>query len=144
MSRKALFSGIVSVAVLIAVIAVPHQSVALAPEEQLSDPVAEARARELAQGLRCLVCQNQTVDDSDTDFATSMRRLIRDHIRDNKSDDEIINYLSERYGDYILLSPPINGLTIWLWVAPVVLLLAGLGVILATRPKRRDSEGGSP
>ena len=108
---------------------------AILPEEQLTNPVDEARARAIADDLRCLTCQNQTVDDSDSDFAITIRSLIREQITNGKSDDDILNYLRQRYGDYILFSPPLNRLTMALWFAPFILLILGLGITIWTRPR---------
>ena len=109
---------------------------ALTPDEQLSDPVLEARAQALSRNLRCLVCQNQSVVDSNAPFAISVRALIRQRINAGDKDAEIIAYLTSRYGDYILFRPPLNHLTIWLWLSPVLLLLAGGGWIIRLRYRR--------
>lgn len=116
---------------------------AILPEEQLSNPTDEARARALAAELRCLVCQNQTVDDSDSDFAITIRSIIREQITNDQSDDDILDYLRQRYGDYILFSPPFNSMTMALWLAPIMLLIFGLGITIWTRPrlaKRTDAK----
>lgn len=113
----------------------PPPAYGILPEEQLTNPADEARARALANELRCLTCQNQTVDDSNSDFAITIRSIIREQITNGKSDDDILNYLRQRYGDYILFSPPFNRLTMVLWLAPVILLLLGLGITIWTRPR---------
>ena len=108
---------------------------AILPEEQMADPLDESRARDLAAELRCLVCQNQTVDDSDADFAITIRSIIRDQISTGKSDDDILDFLRQRYGDYILFNPPLNRMTFILWLAPIILLIGGIMLIIITRPK---------
>ena len=114
-------------------------SQALTPEEVLDNPIIEERARNLTRGLKCLICQNQSVDESDAEFAVSVRKLVRDRISAGASDDEIIGFLRNRYGDYILLKPPLRPSTIFLWLAPFVLLSAGLIVIVARRSGGKDS-----
>ena len=112
-----------------------HPALAIMPEEQMANPADEARARALAAELRCLVCQNQTVDDSDADFAITVRSIIRDQISTGQSDQDILTYLRQRYGDYILFNPPLNQMTMLLWLAPIILLIGGVIVILMTRRK---------
>ena len=100
---------------------------ALSPEEILSDPQLEARARTLSKDLRCLVCQNQSIDDSDAPLARDLRLEVRQLLVDGLTDSEVLDRLQQRYGDYILLSPPLSPATYGLWLAPLaILLLAGL------------------
>ena len=118
---------------LISVALVPVAG-ALTPEERLDNPELEERARGLSAELRCLVCQNQSIDDSDSPFAQDLRRLIRREIEEGRTDGEIRMFLQDRYGDYVLLSPPLNSTTLALWVAPFALLVVGiLGLALARR-----------
>ena len=98
---------------------------ALTPDEQLSDPVAEARAQALTRDLRCLVCQNQSVYDSNAPFAIAVRALVRQEISKGASNADIIASLQANYGDYILFRPPVNRLTIWLWLSPLALFVGG-------------------
>ncbi|MDC1116131.1 cytochrome c-type biogenesis protein CcmH [Alphaproteobacteria bacterium] len=112
-----------------------YSAQAISPEEQMADPLDETRARDLAAELRCLVCQNQTVDDSDADFAITIRSIIRDQISAGKSDDDILDFLRKRYGDYILFNPPLNRMTFILWLTPFILLIGGIILIIITRPK---------
>lgn len=115
---------------------------ALLPEERLDDPLLEDRARGLSAQLRCLVCQNQSIDDSDAPFARDMRSLIRQEIKAGKDDDQIITFLRQRYGDYVLLNPPLTGMTAFLWAAPFAMLVIGAaGVVLV---RRRKTDGGKP
>ena len=114
---------------------------ALTPEERLDDPKLEERARGLSAQLRCLVCQNQSIDDSDSPFAQDLRQLIRQEINTGRTDDEIKLFLRERFGDYVLLSPPVTPSTIALWVAPFALLGVGIiGVALARRRRGTPPE----
>jgi cytochrome c-type biogenesis protein CcmH len=98
---------------------------AVLPGEQLSDPKLETRARELSRGLRCLVCQNQTIDDSDAPLARDLRVLVRERLSAGDSDDQVIRFVVQRYGDFVLMKPPFNANTLILWLSPLLLLLAG-------------------
>jgi cytochrome c-type biogenesis protein CcmH len=112
---------------------------ATSPDELLADPAQEQRARELSKHLRCLVCQNQSIDDSDADLARDLRMLVRERIKAGDSDEEIIAFLTERYGDFILLKPPVNPATFGLWFGPALVLVgAGLGIVLYLRRRRGD------
>ena len=107
---------------------------AVTPDEMLKDPGQEARARALSTGLRCMVCQNQSIDDSDADLAHDIRVLLRERIVAGDSDDAVIKFLVARYGDFILLKPPVNIETILLWAVPfATLLLGGVGIFIASR-----------
>lgn len=106
--------------------AAPAQAVE--PSEMLADPALEARARELSKGLRCLVCRNENIDDSNAELARDLRILVRERLVAGDSDDEVITYLVERYGEYVLLKPTAQGGNLVLWIAgPVMLLIALLG-----------------
>ena len=117
-------------------------SLAVNPSEMLSDPALEARARELSKGLRCLVCQNQSIDESDADLARDLRVLVRERIKAGDSDDEVIAYVVSRYGDFVLLNPPMKLKTYALWFGPGFILLAGIGAIALFY--RRRAEPGAP
>jgi cytochrome c-type biogenesis protein CcmH len=108
---------------------------AVQPDEQLSDPVLEKRAREISAGLRCLVCQNQSIDDSDAPLARDLRLLVRQRLTEGDSDAEVRGYLVARYGDFILLKPPFEAGTLLLWVTPFA-VLAGGAIVLALRARR--------
>jgi len=112
---------------------------AVSPDEVLKDPAQEARARVLSAGLRCMVCQNQSIDDSDADLAHDIRVLLRERIAAGDSDDAVIKFLVARYGDFILLKPPVNAKTILLWAVPFATLLLGGGGIFLTSRRRRAS-----
>ncbi len=90
----------------------------------LADPVLEARAREISAGLRCLVCQNQSIDDSDADLARDLRLLVRERLVAGDSNDQVQQFLVDRYGEYVLLNPRLNGHTVLLWIAAPALLAA--------------------
>ena len=121
----------------------PGAQSATSPDEMLSDPAQEQRARALGRELRCLVCQNQSIDDSDADLARDLRRLVRERIEAGDSDREIIAYLAARYGDFILLRPPVTPATLALWLAPAI-ILAIAGGALAIYLRRRRDESGAP
>jgi cytochrome c-type biogenesis protein CcmH len=103
-----------------------------------ADPVAEKRLQSLSEELRCLVCQNQNIADSNAELAQDLRREIRAMIRDGKSDKEIIDFMVVRYGDFVLYRPPVKGITLLLWGGPVALMLLGL-LILVRYLRRRVS-----
>lgn len=100
-------------------------ALAVLPEEQLADPVLEARARHISQELRCVVCQNQTIDDSDAPLAADLRNILRERLKAGDSDAQARAYLVARYGDFVLLKPPMRTGTLILWFGPGLLLLAG-------------------
>ena len=108
---------------------------AVQPDEQLADPALEARAREISAGLRCLVCQNQSIDDSDAPLARDLRILVRERLTAGDSDAAVRDYLVARYGDFILLKPPFEAGTLLLWLTPVLAL--GVGAFVALRRFRR-------
>jgi cytochrome c-type biogenesis protein CcmH len=100
------------------------------PDEILKDPVLEQRARDLSKQLRCLVCQNQSIDDSDADLARDLRRIVREQLVAGQSDQQIIDYLRARYGDFVLLQPPVEPATWGLWFGPaLVLVIAAAGIV---------------
>ena len=109
---------------------------AITAEEMLANPVLEERARNLSKQLRCLVCQNQSIDDSDADLARDLRREVRSQIAAGASDDTIIKQLRAKYGDYVLLNPPLDQATLFLWLSPLgFILLGGLIVMMARRQR---------
>jgi cytochrome c-type biogenesis protein CcmH len=113
---------------------------AVQPDEILKDPGLETRARGLSQHFRCLVCQNQSIDESDAPLARDLRILIREQLTNGKSDAEVTDFVVSRYGDYVLLKPPFNASTLLLWLAPFALLLAGAGYLWSHRTaKVQDS-----
>lgn len=99
---------------------------AVQPDEMLEDPALEARAREISKELRCLVCQGEAIDESDAALAKDLRLLVRERLKEGDSNEEVVDYLRERYGDYVTFRPPLSGRTVLLWFAPVLALLAGM------------------
>ena len=99
---------------------------AVLPSEQLADPALEARARTLSRELRCQVCQNQSIDDSNAPLAADLRRLVRERLVAGDSDGQVLGFVQARYGDYVRLTPPLRADTLLLWLAPALVLLAGL------------------
>jgi len=114
---------------------IPAQAVE--PNEMLKDPVLEARAREIGQALRCVVCQNQSIDDSQAEVARDMRRAVRERLLVGDSDQQVFAYMVARYGDYVLLKPPFKARTLILWLgAPALLLVASIALLIAARRRR--------
>ncbi len=113
---------------------------ALDPNEMFDDADKERRARDIGRSLRCVVCQNQSIFDSNAGIAHDLRMLVRERMDAGDSDDEIVSYIAARYGDYVLLKPPVGRHTIILWIAPVVFVVAGLGIVFAYR-RRKDAAG---
>jgi len=127
-------------AVLAALTFTGSPSLAVQPDEVLDDPALESRARDLSKELRCLVCQNQSIDDSDADLARDLRLIVRERLVEGDSDREVLDFVVARYGDYVLLRPPVNLATAGLWFGPfVILLIAGTAVFFWLR--RRPAGG---
>ena len=112
-----------SIAALLALAIFAEPTLAVEPGEALADPTLEARARAISTGLRCLVCQNQSIDDSSAPLAKDLRLLVRERLRAGDSDPAVTAYLVARYGNFVLLRPPVNVHTILLWTAPLLALL---------------------
>jgi cytochrome c-type biogenesis protein CcmH len=128
------------IAALLAAIACAMPALAVQPDEILSDPALESRARHLSRELRCMVCQNQSIDDSDAPLARDLRLLVRDRLKAGDSDAQVMDFLTARYGDFVLLNPPFNWRTALLWFAPAGVLIAGaLGLLMFLR--RRAGHG---
>lgn len=120
--------------VLLVVLLAPTASFAVRPDEMLKDPALEARARSLSEELRCMVCQNQSIDDSEAPLAHDLRVLVRQRLEAGDSDRQVLDYLVARYGDFVLLKPPLRSDTLLLWGLPPFALLAGfVGLILMAR-----------
>jgi cytochrome c-type biogenesis protein CcmH len=114
---------------------------AVEPGERLADPLLEARARTLSSELRCLVCQNQSIDDSNADLAHDLRVLIRERLSAGDTDSQVLQFMVRRYGDFILLKPPVKPDTYVLWFGPFgVLALGALGAALYLRRSRGTSQ----
>ena len=110
----------------LSVLAIIDFAYAVEPEEFLKDPKQELRARNISKNVRCLVCQNQSIDDSSAPLAKDLRILIRNKVENGNTDKEIYNFLTERYGDFILLKPPFKISTFALWILPFVFLIMGV------------------
>ncbi len=108
---------------------------AVEPSEMLKDPVLEARARDISSGLRCLVCQNQSIDESNAELARDLRVLVRTRLTAGDTNQQVVDYIVSRYGDFVLLKPPFKGITYALWFGPLILLVLGLlaGIMFARR-----------
>jgi cytochrome c-type biogenesis protein CcmH len=112
-------------------------ALAVRPDEMLADPALEARAKTISLGLRCLVCQNQSIEDSDADLAHDLRVIVRERLTAGDTDQQAIDYIVARYGEYVLLNPVMAPHTLLLWIAaPAVLLVGGVVVFFAARRKR--------
>jgi cytochrome c-type biogenesis protein CcmH len=116
-------------------------TLAVQPGEQLADPVLEARARTLSAELRCMVCQNQSIDDSDAALAHDLRVLVRERLTAGDSDAQILDFVVARYGEFVLLKPRFNARNALLWATPVVLLVfGGVAIFITSRSRRRATE----
>ena len=128
---------------LVAVLACTPAARAVQPDEILADTKMEARARALSAELRCMVCQNQSIDDSDATLARDLRLLVRDRLKAGDSDAAVLGYLHARYGDFILLKPPLKPGTLLLWITPALVVLLG-GIAIALGARRLRGRGAGP
>lgn len=126
-------------ALLAAAVVIVAPAFAVSPEEVLADPALEARARAISAELRCLVCQNQSIDDSDADLAGDLRRLVRERLLAGDSDEEVIAFLVSRYGEFVLLKPQFSNRNLLLWATPVIALLAGGAFALFAARRRKPA-----
>lgn len=118
-------------------------ALAVRPEEVLADPALEARARTISANLRCLVCQNQSIDDSDADLAADLRVIVRERLVAGDTDQQVFDYIVARYGEYVLLRPVVAPHTLLLWIAgPVALLVGASGLIWMARRSRPRAAAG--
>jgi cytochrome c-type biogenesis protein CcmH len=133
-------------ALLLAVVLAPGPAGAVEPDEVLPDPALEARAREVSKELRCLVCQNQSIDDSDAELARDLRVLVRERVAAGDSNEEVMTYVVSRYGDFVLLRPPFKSSTYLLWLGPALILVVGLVAIGLFYRRRRlaGADDGAP
>ena len=114
---------------------------AVQPQEVLQDPVMESRARDISKGLRCLVCRNENIDESNAQLATDLRLLVRERLLAGDSDVEVVDYVVDRYGEYVLLKPTLGGANKLLWIAGPVMLLLSLGIgISFVRRRQKETE----
>src|SRR5437660_8618614 len=129
---KLILAGVLALAVIVSDLAYAVQ-----PDEIMSDPVKESRARDLSRELRCMVCQNQSIDDSEAPLARDLRLLVRERIAAGDSDAQVIDFLVARYGEFVLLKPRLEPHTLLLWLLPP-LALAGGGLALWMQSRRRS------
>jgi cytochrome c-type biogenesis protein CcmH len=147
MRKASLVLGLVLAAALAlgAFMAAPPAALAVQPDEVLADPKLESRARALSKHLRCLVCQNQSIDDSDAGLARDLRVLVRERLKAGDSDEEVLAFLVARYGDFVLLKPPVKPTTWLLWFGPfAIFAVAGLGIWAASRRKTPATAPAAP
>jgi len=133
--RETLFALVAAAGLGLAGIVPAH---AVQPDEMLADPALEARARSISAELRCLVCQNQSIDDSNAPLARDLRLLVRERLKANDTDEQVRDYIVERYGDFVLLKPPMNAETLLLWLTPILVLLGAIWLV------RRSALGRTP
>ncbi len=126
-----------AVIALLAALVVPNVTDAVTPEEILKDPALETRARNLSRELRCMVCQNQSIDDSDAPLAKDLRLLVRERLTNGESDKQVLDFLVKRYGEFVLLKPPLELHTLLLWgVSPAVLLIGIISLVIMSRRRK--------
>lgn len=127
-----LFAGL-----LLALSLLANPAAAVLPDEVLDDPVLESRARDLSLELRCLVCQNQSIDDSNAELARDLRLLVRERLIAGDTDEEAMAYIRARYGDFVLLRPPVQKSTYLLWYGPIGIVVIGIVIVFVTSRRRR-------
>jgi len=130
-------------ALLLLILLVPA-ALAVEPSERLSDPALEARARALSEQLRCLVCQNETIDESSAPLAHDLRVLLRQRIAAGDTDAQAVKFLTDRYGDFVLLKPPVEPATYVLWFGPIAVLLLAAGGALIYLRRRKAATPAAP
>ena len=116
---------------------ISKNSYSIEPEEFLQNPKQEMRARDISKNIRCLVCQNQSIDDSSAPLAKDLRALIRIKVQENETDEEIYKFLTDRYGDFILLKPPFKISTFLLWSLPFVFVIIGIFILFVHNKKSK-------
>ncbi len=130
-----------TVAAIVLTVAGAAIASAVEPDEMLDDPVLEGRARDISKNLRCLVCQNQSIDDSDAPLARDLRTIVRQRLVAGDSNDQVTQFVVDRYGDYVLLQPPVKPATYPLWFGPAIILLAAAAGLAVIVRRRRGSTG---
>ena len=132
-------------ALILALVLAPLAVQAVHPDEMLHDPALEARARTISAGLRCLVCRNESIDDSDASLAHDLRVLVRQRLTAGDSDAQVVQYLVSRYGEFVLLKPTTGGANLILWLSGPAMLVFGLGLVgLYLRRRKGQGETGAP
>jgi cytochrome c-type biogenesis protein CcmH len=119
-------------------------SLAVNPDEVLADPALEARARAISAQLRCMVCQNQSIDDSNAELAKDLRLLVRERLKNGDTDEAVISYVVSRYGEFVLLNPRFEAKTLVLWGMPAILLVAGIVTLVLAARRRAARIPGAP
>ena len=135
--------GLVTVLMLSLFLA-PNLAKAVLPDEILSDPGLEARARSLSLELRCLVCQNQSIDDSNAELARDLRILVRERLVAGDTDAGALEHIRKRYGDFVLLNPPVQQSTYILWYGPILIVFVGIGLMLLTIRRKKTAVADTP
>jgi cytochrome c-type biogenesis protein CcmH len=135
LALRALFLGVLLAA---------NSAKAVLPDEQLADPRLEARARAIGGELRCVVCQNQTIDDSDAELARDLRIILRERLTAGDSDQQAIGYIVQRYGSFVLLKPPFDAQTLLLWLGPFLVLTAGGAAVTLYLRRRTEAARAAP
>jgi len=133
----------VSIVLFAIALAGVSQAFAVQPDEMLADPALESRARTLSRELRCMVCQNQSIDDSDAALARDLRLLVRERLKAGDSDRQVLDFLTARYGQFVLLKPRFGWDTALLWLTPAGVLLIGAGGLVALLLRRRANRAGA-
>jgi len=123
---------------MLAALLLPRVAFAVQPDEILKDPALEARARALSQELRCMVCQNQSIDDSDAPLARDLRLLVRERLQKGDTDKQVLDFLVDRYGNFVLLKPPVEPQTLLLWAVSPLMLIIGIGALIVMARRRRS------
>jgi len=124
---------------LVAILILPNsEAICVEPEEILDNKNLEERARNISKTLRCLVCQNQSIDESEAALAKDLRLIVRERLKLGDNDEEVINFIRERYGDFVLLDPPVNKKTIVLWLSPILILIIWLIVLTRVARKKKS------
>ncbi|MCF4097957.1 cytochrome c-type biogenesis protein [Maritalea mediterranea] len=123
--------------ILILIVSFVPQAIAVQPDEVLDDPALEERARDISAGLRCLVCQNQSIDDSDADLARDLRIVVRERLVAGDSDEEVLDYVVDRYGEFVLLKPTFSGHNLVLWIAAPLVFVIGLVMVFSVSMRQR-------
>ncbi len=135
--RTVVLAGILAVLALTS--APGDRALAVKPDEMLADAAMEARARAISKGLRCLVCQNQSIDDSDAELARDLRVLVRQRLKAGDSDEAVFRFVVDRYGDFVLLKPPMKPVTYVLWFGPLLILLGAMATLVFFFIRRRGT-----
>ena len=130
--------------ILLAFLFAAHPVLAVNPDEVLKDPALEARARSLSANLRCMVCQNQSIDDSNADLARDLRVLVRERLVKGETDEQVIDYVVSRYGEYVLLKPRVSVQNLVLWGAPAGLFVVGILVLIVYSRRRTATPNAAP